>query len=74
MNWGMRLYRFSMYAGLSDFLENLCMLELLYGEERAFFSATAWVLAFIKFILIGGVLLFLLRCLIFWAATKLKRS
>ena len=72
MNWGMRLYRFSLYAGLSDFLENLCLLEIIYGEERTFFPAAAWGLALIKFVIIGIVLLFLFRCLIHWAVSRIS--
>jgi hypothetical protein len=70
INWGMKFYRLSFLAGLADFLENLCMLEILYGEERTFFPATAWVLAFVKFLIIGSILIFLLRCVINWGATK----
>lgn len=69
INWGMKLYRFGFYAGLADFLENICLLEILYGDERNFFPAAAWGLALIKFIIIGGVLLFLFRCIIFFVAS-----
>jgi hypothetical protein len=70
MNWGMRFYRLSWYAGLADFLENLCLLELIYGEQSAFFSRAAWLLAFIKFLMIALVLLFLIRCILLWAFAK----
>jgi hypothetical protein len=74
MNWGMRLYRFSLYAGLADFLENLCLLEILYGEERTFFSGAAWLLALIKFVIIGFVLLFLFRCILYLATNRTTSS
>ena len=64
LNWGMKLYRFSLYAGLADFLENLCLFEVIYGTEHSFFPAAAWGFAFIKFSIIIIVLLFLLRCLV----------
>ena len=72
MNWGLRLYRFSLYAGLADFFENLCLLKLLYGSESSFFPAAAWGLALIKFCIILIVLLFLFRCLIYWAVSKVE--
>ena len=62
--WGMRFYRFSLYASLCDFLENLCLLEVLYGSEHVFFPAAAWLFAAVKFTLIVGVLLFLVLCLV----------
>lgn len=62
--WGMRFYRFSLYAAFADFLENLCLLEILYGSEHVFFPAAAWLFAAIKFSLILGVLLFLVLCLV----------
>ena len=64
MVWGMRFYRFSLYAALSDFFENLCLLEIIYGSEHSFFPAAAWLFAFIKFSIIVAVLVFLLLCLI----------
>ena len=74
MNWGIRLYRFSLYAGLSDFLENFCLMELLYGERNSFFPAAAFGLAFIKFSIIVGVLIFLSRCIIQWAVSKVREG
>lgn len=62
--WGQRFYRFSLYAALADFLENLCLLEVLYGSEHVFFPAAAWLFALIKFALVAGVLLFLVLCLV----------
>lgn len=67
MNWGMRFYRFSLYAGLADFLENLCLFQELHGNTGAFFPAAAWALALIKFTIIVSVFLFLFRCIIQWA-------
>ena len=61
--WGLRFYRFSLYAALSDFLENLCLLEILYGSEHTFFPAAAWVFAFVKFSLVLVVFTFLILCL-----------
>jgi hypothetical protein len=63
MIWGMRCYRFSLYAALSDFLENLCLMEILYGSEHTFFPAAAWVFAFVKFALVLVVFTFLILCL-----------
>jgi hypothetical protein len=63
MVWGFRFYRFSLYAALSDFLENLCLLEILYGSEHTFFPAAAWVFAFVKFVLVLVVFTFLILCL-----------
>lgn len=63
LGWGLRFYRFSLYAALADFLENLCLLEILYGSEHTFFPAAAWLFAFIKFALVLAVLVFLLLCL-----------
>jgi hypothetical protein len=74
INWGMKLYRFGFYAGLADFLENICLLEILYGEGRAFFPSIAWVLALVKFIIIGGVLLFLFRCIIFFVVSLFHKN
>jgi hypothetical protein len=75
MSWGMRCYRFSLYAALADFLENLCLLEMLYGSEHTFFPAAAWLFAFVKFGLVLGVLIFLVLCLmqavIGWVMSKL---
>ena len=62
--WGQRFYRFSLYAALSDFLENLCLLEILYGSEHTFFPAAAWLFALLKFSLIIMVMLFLILCLV----------
>jgi hypothetical protein len=62
--WGQRFYRFSLYAALADFLENLCLLEILYGAEHVFFPAAAWLFALIKFSLLATVLLFLVLCLV----------
>lgn len=73
MNWGMRLYRYSLYAGLADFLENLCLLKILYGAPEKFFPAAAWGFAFVKFSIIVLVLLFLFRCIIHWAVTRSAR-
>jgi hypothetical protein len=72
INWGMKLYRFSLYAGLADFFENLCLLEVLYDDHRAFFPAAAWALAFIKFTIVVAVLLFLLRCIIHWVVNRIR--
>lgn len=72
MNWGMRFYRFSLYAGLADFLENLCLMEILYGDTHTFYPAAAWGLAFIKFSIIVAVLLFLFRCIIQWALVRTR--
>jgi hypothetical protein len=72
LNWGMRLYRFSLYAGLADFLENLCLFEVIYGTEHSFFPAAAWAFALIKFSIIIIVLLFLVRCLIHALVIKLS--
>ena len=72
MNWGLKLYRFSLYAGLADFLENLCLMELLHGERNAFYPAVAWGLAFIKFSIIVAVLVFLFRCIFQWALLRLR--
>lgn len=63
MVWGMRCYRLSLYAAFSDFLENLCLMEILYGSEHTFFPAAAWFFAFIKFALVLIVLVFLILCL-----------
>lgn len=73
LHWGMKLYRFSLYAGLADFLENLCLFEVIYGTEHSFFPAAAWVLAFIKFSIIVIVLLFLLRCLVHGLVNLISR-
>jgi len=70
MTWGMRLYRFSLYAGLADFFENLCLLEILYGSQSPFFSGAAWAFAFFKFSVVVIVLLFLMRCIIVWAGNR----
>jgi hypothetical protein len=70
MNWGLKLYRFSLYAGLADFLENLCLIELLYGERNSFYPMAAWALAFFKFSVVVIILLFLFRCIIQWAVIK----
>jgi hypothetical protein len=64
LTWGLRFYRFSLYAALADFLENLCLLEILYGSEHTFFPAAAWLFAFVKFLLVLGVMLFLILCLV----------
>ena len=70
MTWGLKLYRFSLYAGLADFLENSCLLEILYGSQWAFFSGAAWAFAFVKFSIIVVVLLFLIRCIIQWVVSR----
>lgn len=70
MNWGIKLYRFCLYAGFADFSENLCLIELLYGERNSFLPIVAWGLAFIKFSIVVVVLLFLFRCLIQWVVTR----
>jgi hypothetical protein len=62
--WGQRFYRFSLYAALADFLENLCLLEILYGAEHVFFPAAAWLFALVKFFFVAAVLLFLVLCLV----------
>ena len=72
MNWGLRLYRFSLYAGLADFFENLCLLKVLNEDHRAFFPMAAWGLAFIKFAIILMILLFLLRCIIHGAVNRVR--
>lgn len=64
MVWGLRCYRLSLYAALSDFLENLCLMEILYGAEHTFFPAVAWFFAFAKFGLVLFVLAFLILCLV----------
>jgi hypothetical protein len=70
MNWGMRLYRFSLYAGLSDFLENLCLMKLLHGAQNSFYPMAAWGFAFVKFSIIVAVLVFLFRCILQWALAR----
>lgn len=72
MTWGMKLYRFSLYAGLADFFENLCLMQLLNGERNFFYPAAAWGLAFIKFTIIVAVLVFLFRCIFQWALLKIR--
>lgn len=74
MVWGMRFYRYSLYAALSDFLENLCLLEVIYGSEHSFFPAAAWLFALIKFLIIVVVLLFLILCLVQSVLYKLRNS
>jgi len=72
MNWGMRFYRLSLYAGLADFMENLSLLEILYGEQGTFFPGVAWIMALTKFSIIILVLLFLFRCIIQWAVSRIN--
>jgi hypothetical protein len=73
MNWGLKLYRFSLYAGLADFLENLCLMQLLNGERNLFYPAAAWGLAFIKFSIIIAVLVFIFRCIFQWIIILIRR-
>ena len=74
MNWGMRFYRFSLYAGLADFFENLCLMKLLNGARNSFYPAAAWALALIKFTVVIAVLVFLFRCILQWAVGRVRRD